>query len=470
MDTDTQTSFLAHLRTIHFTLLLTAFALLLAPLTTPREERLADEELKTLVRVVNGLTEEEIVEIVQQASGRTTGDGEDLQTFVDGFFREYLEDALEVSVGEIELSVDTRAYADAGLEEWQREWLESEPNWLADHALMLVRGDARYARASEIAPATRDESLRSYLDEFVRLAGPSRVYHSPETIFAFHHAGSSMADVTAEADEALREWLRDGASLSIDAELESITWADDVSRRNYADALLGTNEDPIFFESFDGRFDVLLFELHLLQTLGEDRRRMTISFALPTMFEATDVDLVERTLVRLDRSEAVASRYLSGVAPSAMFPNLDRQASLLDSADVSDLGRHLEARVNRASAAISVFGLPIDVDQISSWGALILIGIQLYFTVHFANAARLLPRDELTPFPWIGCYPDLPSRIIFCLSLTAPSAVCIYTFVTFANLRSAFGVALTLGTVALCGWSILVWHRHWRGRGQARAA
>ena len=80
---------------------------------------------------------------------------------------------------------------------------------------------------------------------------------------------------------------------------------------------------------------------------------------------------------------------------------------------LEDLKPVLESIAQKSGERFEFFGTKIPSAELARWGALILLGLQLYFVLHLSTLhTRLSPTDKALNFPWIGLYPEEKSKIV----------------------------------------------------------
>jgi hypothetical protein len=104
--------------------------------------------------------------------------------------------------------------------------------------------------------------------------------------------------------------------------------------------------------------------------------------------------------------------------------------------------RILGAELQRSGDRVEFLGLKFPERVISTWGAAIIIGIQLYFWLHLRILhLRMTPTGSGLDLAWIGLYSDFLSHVVLLASACAlPLGVILY------------GLYLTIRS----GWSPLI--------------
>lgn len=109
------------------------------------------------------------------------------------------------------------------------------------------------------------------------------------------------------------------------------------------------------------------------------------------------------------------------------FPDLNRYLAGLGEGppDVSfdSLSIFVDRDLARGNTPIEVMGIKIQAGEISFWGLIILIGVQLYFAIHFsAFTSELKTNRDIPRVPWIGVYGGLiPSLMLLAGVVVLPA-------------------------------------------------
>lgn len=128
----------------------------------------------------------------------------------------------------------------------------------------------------------------------------------------------------------------------------------------------------------------------------------------------------------------------------------------------------LISRSERAQDDIELFGLVIPSVLIARWGGLIILIVQLYFFLHLRALRDQIGQGRDAPLaPWIGIYPDRISKTAAALSACAlPPAVLAFIIVPDIAVRPipeiTYLALVLLLSVGLCTWSFGVMKDLWR--------
>lgn len=91
----------------------------------------------------------------------------------------------------------------------------------------------------------------------------------------------------------------------------------------------------------------------------------------------------------------------------------------------------LQGEAERSGERLHVFGATVPSEIVYQWGALILLGIQVYFWLHYTQfvAARNTPRERIN-VPWIGLYSDhISTAVFFTTSYIIPNTLIGWLFI-----------------------------------------
>lgn len=134
---------------------------------------------------------------------------------------------------------------------------------------------------------------------------------------------------------------------------------------------------------------------------------------------------------------------------NSTFSEIDSIAGKnLDSLSIENLINVLKSELKRSGDSTQIFGVNLPSETISTWGMIALIGLQIYFALHFRALFSIgLTRND-RKFPWIGLFCDRASRLTFISTASLlPAAVAVY------NLNSAgafkFFVLICVSTLSI---------------------
>ena len=109
-----------------------------------------------------------------------------------------------------------------------------------------------------------------------------------------------------------------------------------------------------------------------------------------------------------------------GLSFDEAFPGLTSLRELQElypeeSDSISNILSKLKKELLDIDATIA--GISVKQEVLLFGGPPLLVLLQLYFLLHYANFVVLCDRTRRTIFPWIGMYKDRPSKFVFCVSL-----------------------------------------------------
>ncbi|HEY2498952.1 MAG TPA: hypothetical protein VGK24_17955 [Candidatus Angelobacter sp.] len=94
---------------------------------------------------------------------------------------------------------------------------------------------------------------------------------------------------------------------------------------------------------------------------------------------------------------------------------------------LGDLSKLLGIEMNFAKVSFEAFGIRFPAENTSRWGVLLVLGIQLYFWLHFREYRKRSPGSSIA---WIGAYGDRVSRSVFqTTALLLPIATVVFAAV-----------------------------------------
>jgi hypothetical protein len=160
------------------------------------------------------------------------------------------------------------------------------------------------------------------------------------------------------------------------------------------------------------------------------------------------VRLANATTFKMDQS--IVTRYLGWKPgePKTSFPELLQAAKGLEYEQLDDLQKTLTNNASKGPETFEAFGIKLPAEQITITGTLLILAIQLYLFVCFAQRTSPIPSDDsVWSTPWLGMDPSPLGRAVFFASLAiAPAAI------------MALGInAILRGTPDGARWSWKIW-------------
>jgi hypothetical protein len=94
------------------------------------------------------------------------------------------------------------------------------------------------------------------------------------------------------------------------------------------------------------------------------------------------------------------------------FPDLAELARLYQDLPFSTVNDILKGEAERNDERFVLFGTTIPASELSRWGTLAVLALQVYFLLHLAEFNRRLGTVEgRLNYPWIGCYDSIWARV-----------------------------------------------------------
>jgi hypothetical protein len=87
------------------------------------------------------------------------------------------------------------------------------------------------------------------------------------------------------------------------------------------------------------------------------------------------------------------------------FPELNSSATGVMTLDINDALHRIEAEAVSSQRDVSILGFSLALSELSKWGGIVLLSVQLYFWLHLHElASRIEPNAEGWDVAWIGLY------------------------------------------------------------------
>lgn len=109
--------------------------------------------------------------------------------------------------------------------------------------------------------------------------------------------------------------------------------------------------------------------------------------------------------------KAVPANHLRHADFDAAFPELAQVTKDVQDVTFDDLGKLLALEKNHAKPSFEAFGIRFPAEGTARWGIPLLLGMQLYFFLHFRQYRRR--KSKPVAIAWIGNYDDSISRLAF---------------------------------------------------------
>jgi hypothetical protein len=139
------------------------------------------------------------------------------------------------------------------------------------------------------------------------------------------------------------------------------------------------------------------------------------------------------------------------------WPELSSVGSRLAFMPLSTLEANFVNAVQQGGEVIELFGTKVPIEEFARWGSPVLIAIQLYFLLHLRHLTMALGSSGSIPsVPWIGAYREAAARWVSGVSLIAFPPAVILTLLFRGNLlrhtTAGYLVIAVLLTSAYLGW------------------
>lgn len=176
-----------------------------------------------------------------------------------------------------------------------------------------------------------------------------------------------------------------------------------------------------------------------------------------TVLSISDIEVRIQT-VKINESDLKAvfySDWSTGTFESA-FPELESVSSGISALEIDDAIHRVEAEFAQSEKNVSVFGFAVPISQLSSWGVLVLISVQLYLWLHLHEfASRIEPEADGWSVAWVGFYNSSIAKIVVFVSCailpTSASLILGYRIMLIANSmhRAAMMISFTIVATSL---------------------
>ncbi len=140
------------------------------------------------------------------------------------------------------------------------------------------------------------------------------------------------------------------------------------------------------------------------------------------------------------------------------FPELNAEAADFGGLELDDAKGRLQFRAAAEGNSVSVLGLAIPLYQITRWGALVLLGTQVYFWLHLHElVSRIKPDADGLNVAWIGIYRTRTAFFVALLSaciVPTVAGICLGTTIVASHYYGAL-VGLTASFVIIAASALL---------------
>jgi len=140
------------------------------------------------------------------------------------------------------------------------------------------------------------------------------------------------------------------------------------------------------------------------------------------------------------------------------FAALAQETSGLEAEDLEQVEKVVAERLATKSEEFEAFGMKFPIAQVTVWGTVILLGVQLYFFLYLKQlSGKLGPNDPGWDIPWICLDQSLLARMIFFTTVILLPLAAMLLIAFRASRR------LTAGYWIPDSWHLLVPVRNWGG-------
>jgi len=158
------------------------------------------------------------------------------------------------------------------------------------------------------------------------------------------------------------------------------------------------------------------------------------------------------------------------------FPELARAAQDLDSLELEDAVKFISTEAAKGSEVFEAFGMKFPTGQITLWGIVILLGVQLYFYMYLSQlSGKLAQNDTGWDVPWLGMNTSFIAQTVFFLTVIIFPCFAIGLLGGHSILQtneplaySNFPPAKTAGLISALIAAMVLGIASWRGRPKIR--
>jgi hypothetical protein len=121
-----------------------------------------------------------------------------------------------------------------------------------------------------------------------------------------------------------------------------------------------------------------------------------------------------------------------------IFADLAQASGQFGETTLEDFKKHLSDEASKGTEVFEAFGLKFPAGQVTLWGIILLLGIEIYFLAYLRQwAEKLGPDDSGWEVPWIGMDTSKLSQSIFFVTLV-PLPVVALTFLAVRRATALF--------------------------------
>ena len=127
------------------------------------------------------------------------------------------------------------------------------------------------------------------------------------------------------------------------------------------------------------------------------------------------------SIVHVEASQAGLYQLLQNTCPgtfSDSFVNLAKASVGRGPLPLQDVMKALTEEAGKSGEVFEAFGIKFPVDQMTTWGVMVLVSVQLYLLVYLRQFRRTLqPSDASWDLPWIGMDRSVAAQAILLFTL-----------------------------------------------------
>ncbi len=435
--TDEVKTFIEHLRTVHFALLATCLALLAASLPSPPGDlKLAKRDLG---RISTAIKSNELTNIVNHsfllaARGNGVWKAKDNGTFA--YLLRY-----RIENNQIKLYTSLNRNSSISLEEQAIPAIDSQIGFTRScEGIVIANIDQQRFEVSldQNTPLQQFSALWDCLSNVKSIGVIEAIYDDTSAIKlgpamkeGFHNNFLSITPVKGKMDDIKETILKlsyPAMYLRFSSEgnliLEFEPSMGDAAVSNFG-------KTPIQYVS-DNNFKGALKK--------SDDKTIDNVFTMPFV-----VPLSTKAL-SIKAQEAIIKEFFPGIAPGTFerrFPQLVNWVEGKEDRPISVLIEDIQSDLERANDSFEVLGVKIPLALIAKVGILVIILIEIYFSLHLRRLRQIfLKADTLPAFPWIGIYSDIVSKSVFTIALIGiPASV---VFLLIVESWGLFGLSISV--------------------------
>lgn len=124
----------------------------------------------------------------------------------------------------------------------------------------------------------------------------------------------------------------------------------------------------------------------------------------------------------VDASQGLLKSFFPDVCSGSFndsFPDLRSATEEFATDPLDEIRKHVNEEAAKGADLFEAFGMKFPTDQITRWGAIVLLSIQIYFFLYLRQlAGKLSPSDAGWDVPWIAMDQSKAARVILFVTVT----------------------------------------------------